>query len=75
MFSSPGIKTSGCAAYGSPHPPLPLRDFGGYNDYELVEKVKPAYIQSASYDGAEDPHDDTSEDEEEHYEVMSGETQ
>ncbi len=70
MFSSPGIKTSECAAYGSPHPPLPLRDFSDCHDYDPVEEVNPAYIQSATYDGVEDPHDDTCEDEEGHYEAI-----
>ncbi len=34
------------------------------------EEVIPAYIQSATYDGVEDPHDDTCEVEEGHYEVI-----
>ncbi len=67
MFSSPGIKTSECAAYGSPHPPLPLRDFSDYHDYEPVEEVN---IQSSTYDGVEDPHGNTCEDEEGHYEAI-----
>ncbi len=67
MFSSPGIKTSECAAYGSPHPPLPPPDFNDYHHFKPVEEVNP---ESAIYDSIEDPHDNTCEDEEGHYEVI-----
>ncbi len=42
VSSSAGFETSECAAYGLSRPPLPLRDFGGYHDYDPVETVTPA---------------------------------
>ncbi len=51
MSSNPGITTTECAAYGSPRPPpLPLRDFGGNHDYELVDEGNTVDIQSTQFD-------------------------
>ncbi len=70
IYSNPGIATIECAAYGSPRPPLPLRDFGGNHDYELVDDGKAVHIQ---FNGIEEPDSDVYENEEGAYEIIPGE--
>ena len=75
ISSDPKITTTECAAYGSPRPPLPLRDFGDYHDYEVVSEGNAAHTQSTQFDGAGDPDDDHDyENTEGVYEVIPGET-
>ncbi len=76
ISSNPGIATTECAAYGFPHPPpLPLRDFGGNHDYELVDDGKAVHIQCTRFDRVEDPDSDVYENEEGAYEIIPGEAQ
>ncbi len=36
-------------------PPIPSGDFGGNHDYEVVDEGEAVHIQSALFDGVEDP--------------------
>ncbi len=51
ISSNPWITTTACAAYGSPLPPLPLREFTESHDYEVVTDANTAYVPTQATGG------------------------
>ncbi len=65
MSSNPGITTTECAAYRSPHAPLPRLVFGGCHDSQVV-------TDATQFNGVEveDPDSDICENQEGGYETV-----